>query len=665
MEHEETMLAPPPGGTAAGDQRAVKRYRMDDSLSPQQPIEPSPETVMDFGAVTDPHHQLPTLLPVPAQMDDPRREQYQEEAEGNDSSSSSMPTLQLPPAAAVAKPPTVPVTIDHHGRFEHLAPFSVAAPEAMGGGHDEGGTSADQPPSAQHHPLPAHLSLDQHPYGFAGVSGVSSEMDAGEGGALSRRTASMDESLALHRATGLAGVGVVSVRKSSFSFAHHRSNKSLLVREDKHGAYLGDAGDVDDGGTGYVDDGFDWEEARQAIGTASPQKAPVSFSIGGINSAFDRSFDEMAGMIAANISHPQPPPAAQPPASSVANPPVSLSPQRQTSGGSTWSADGLGFPFPTSTSSFPPIPPPSTSSPPQSPVPPPQPPSHDEEEGEPTVWERIGADFQAVLPDMIVGGGGGGSRGEKGLNAQEFAQRLQQRQQQQQQQQYRESSDEEDEKEDEDEEEGVSHLSTTSSVSSSDHTVLRRQHQQEQQATLVWTPGWGEGTLERVVAVTCGGRAAALSRWSAEEAARFEEGLRWYRKNFHVIQRKYLPSKSVKEIVARFYDEHKRSPGYRAWKEDKLLGRRILLRQKRPMWKGGGWEEIKGTIRSCERDEEEDELLDVDYDDGRVGRLYRYEAEVLLLGPGDEPQPPPPPKTQEHTAIAPAPALEDVGKGQG
>jgi len=92
----------------------------------------------------------------------------------------------------------------------------------------------------------------------------------------------------------------------------------------------------------------------------------------------------------------------------------------------------------------------------------------------------------------------------------------------------------------------------------------------------------------------------------------------------------------VKAIVARFYDEFKRSEGYRAWKEDKLIGRRLLLRQKRPRWKGGGWEEVKGTIRGSARDEDGDELLDLDYDDGRMGQLYRYEAEPLLLGPGDE-----------------------------
>lgn len=158
----------------------------------------------------------------------------------------------------------------------------------------------------------------------------------------------------------------------------------------------------------------------------------------------------------------------------------------------------------------------------------------------------------------------------------------------------------------------------------------------QQEAVLVWSSGWEEGSLERAVAATGGGRASAAREWSVAEIADFDKGVHAYRRCFDIIHRKCLPGKSVRRIVAWFYDEFKRSPGYRAWKEDKLIGRRVVLRQKRPRWKGGGWEEVKGTIQGSIRDEEGDELLTLNYDDGRVGQLYRYEAEPLLLGPGDE-----------------------------
>jgi hypothetical protein len=231
------------------------------------------------------------------------------------------------------------------------------------------------------------------------------------------------------------------------------------------------------------------------------------------------------------------------------------------------------------------------------------------------VWERIGADFQAVLPDLIVGEGE--AKEEEGEDEEEKGQQDGERPSE------------------------ISSAGSSTSTSSGEHqpqhsSSRRRKQQEEQRATLVWSPSWGEGTLERVVAVTGGGREAALQEWTPAEVAAFEEGVRAYRRCFSIIHRKYLPSKSVKAIVERFYNEFKRSEGYRAWKEDKLVGRRLVLRQKRPRWKGGGWEEVKGTIRGSVRDEEGDELLDLDYDDGRVGQLYRYEAEPLLLGPGDE-----------------------------
>ena len=690
-------------------------------------------------------------------------------------------------AAAAAAAAVVPAIAAEHSfssilpcdsplRFEHLSPFLVTAPAAMGGGEGgqgggggEGGGGGHYPPppgstnqaSPQLRPMPGPPSLDEHPFSFSDapflseeasnggggggsggsggevsngewpqhqpdlqammVGGASGEQqqkhhqhqlqqqqqqqhldssflsmvspiwrdtsnssvqsggrgreggrEGGEGVAFTRRTSSMDES---HRQAAAVGVGggpvSISVRKGSFS--SHRSSKSLLVREDKHGHFLGGAGGnggVEGGWGGYgagLDD-FDWDEARIAIGGLSPpreRRPPLppavggaggaagggggllptlsssstssSTSFGGVGSTsgggggLEGSFDEMAGVIAASSIFQQQEQQQQQQSyhSTVFPTPPSLSPTRRASLGTSCSS---GYVLPPPAEQELPFPP--SSQPP--PIPPPEPPSSftaaapvasaaavaPAEEADEDGWARIGADFQAVLPDLLLG-----------------------------EEERKEGEGEGEDEEEEGQEDGerptqFSSAGSSTSTSSEEHqqqqqqqqhsSSRRRSRQEEQRATLVWSPSWGKGSLERVVAVTGGGRVAALQEWTPEEVAAFEKGVQAYRRCFSFIHRKCLPSKSVKAIVARFYDEFKRSEGYRAWKGDKLVGRRLVLRQKRPRWKGGGWEEVKGTIRGSVRDEEGDELLDLDYDDGRVGQLYRYEAEPLLLGPGDE-----------------------------
>ena len=218
----------------------------------------------------------------------------------------------------------------------------------------------------------------------------------------------------------------------------------------------------------------------------------------------------------------------------------------------------------------------------------------------PTVWDRIGPDFQAALPEL--------RRDVGPLPPPALQQQHEEEEQQQGQEQ--------------------------------DQGMVMEVQAGEEEAegpTLLWSlamaAAGADASYEAVAAATGGGR-AAVPAWTAEEAAAFEEGIRLYRRNFGKISRHCVPTRTVREVVARFYGEWKRHSGYRAWKAESLVGRRVLLERTKPPWKCFGGqdpiERVTGTVLAASVGEDGDEILDVRYEDGRTGQLYRYEAEKML-----------------------------------
>lgn len=65
---------------------------------------------------------------------------------------------------------------------------------------------------------------------------------------------------------------------------------------------------------------------------------------------------------------------------------------------------------------------------------------------------------------------------------------------------------------------------------------------------LVWSTSWEEEACEQVEA-----QEKVETAWSSEEEQAFEDGIRAYRKNFSMISRKCVITKTVKDIIAFYY----------------------------------------------------------------------------------------------------------------
>jgi hypothetical protein len=422
----------------------------------------------------------------------------------------------------------------------------------------------------------------------------------GDGGLLGRRSSSADDMLR-------AGV----LRKASLSSSHSvhgpgggsvpRSTKSIMQRIEKHKVLQG-----------WEDDYWLWDD----VFAQQPQQPPQ-----GAHLSLDSASPEKAGGGGWGVAAPL----LDPPAVSAATGSAEGATGALGAEGGAAAPSSGGAPEPPLSPErrprpLTPLPPPSEQAgepqpqaQAQAPPPPlssPSPPRRTST-ASPTIWDRIGPDFQAALPELRRNTGPLLPAQEKGGAAAPDA------------------------------------TAPDATAAAMDEVA------EEGGPTLVWSPAWGQeaedeagaGTSYDEVAAATGGGRAATRAWTAEEAAQFEEGIKAYRRNFGKISRQCVPTRSVREVIARFYSEWKRSPGYRAWKADTLVGRRVLMERTKPPWKCLGGqdpiERVKGTIEACARYEDGDEILDVRWEDGRVGQLYRYEAEALLLHPNEAGPAPP------------------------
>ncbi|CAM9866931.1 unnamed protein product [Chrysoparadoxa australica] len=127
-------------------------------------------------------------------------------------------------------------------------------------------------------------------------------------------------------------------------------------------------------------------------------------------------------------------------------------------------------------------------------------------------------------------------------------------------------------------------------------------------------------------------QAKACATWDPVDAAAFRRGIFAYRRYFQRIQSKYLPHKSVREIISYYYRHWKQDPVFNAWDSMTLVGRHICKHEE-------GIGILYGVVKSfydVKDTEEPEDLFRVRYEDGGSENFFRNELEPLLVAPEDE-----------------------------